>query len=232
LRRQIAYLQASAGRTTIGWGLERTLYELNPGLACHSGLIGDVYASAVGEVLLALDRRAGDDVESLIDRHIAAFVAVREPTLAGFVAALDGADDAIARLNAELALLAAMQWACGAPAVKGLSKWFAKRFRRHTERFHGAANRDAVRRAIDQVAGSGDLGKLAEQTQIARWAEADRKGFDAARKAHRRKAAAIDALLTPIAPTDPDAVRLGQSGAVAVAYGVLFAVTLGVLAAG
>ncbi len=232
LRRQIAYLQASVGRTTIGWGLERALYELNPGLPCHSALIGGGYASTVGDVLRTLDQRAEDGVESLIDRHIAAFVAVREPALARFVAALDAANDEIARLNAELALLAAMQWACGEPAVKGLSKWFAKRFRRHAERFRGAANRDAARRAIDHVAGSGDLGKLAERTQIVRWAEADRKGFDAARKAYRRKIEAIDALLAPIAPTDPDAVRLGQSGAVVVAYGVLVAVTLGVLAAG
>src|SRR6185312_3875766 len=111
--------------------------------------------------------------------------------------------------------------------VKGLGKWFAKHFRRHAERFRGAANRDAARRAIDRSAGSGDLGKLAEQAQIARWAEADRKGFDAARKARRRNAAAIDALLAPVAPTDPDAMRLGQSGAVAVAYGVLIAVALG-----
>jgi hypothetical protein len=232
LRRQIAYLQASAGRAAVGWGLERVLYELNPGLACHSALIGDGYASTVGDVLRALDQRADDDVESLIDRHVAAFVAVREPALARFVAALDAADGEIARLNAELALLAAMQWACGEPAVKGLGKWFAKHFRRHAERFRGAANRDAARRAIDRSAGSGDLGKLAEQAQIARWAEADRKGFDAARKARRRNAAAIDALLAPVAPTDPDAMRLGQSGAVAVAYGVLIAVALGALAAG
>lgn len=232
LGRQIAYLQASAGRTAIGWGLERSLYELNPGLSCHSGLIGDGYAPTVGDVLLALDQRAEDNVESLVDRHIAAFVAVREPALARFVAALDGASGELSRLNAELALLAAMQWACGAPKVKGLTRWFAKRFQRHAEHFRGAESRDAARRAIERNSGSGDLGKLAEEVQIADWAQKDHKGFEAARETHRRNAAAINALLAPVTAADPEAVRRGQTGAVAAAYGILAAVTLGLLAAG
>ncbi len=63
----------------IGFGIERCLYELNPGLSCQSPLVAKRAAVTVGQLLAALEELAGTargDVNP-VDRHVAAFIGSR-----------------------------------------------------------------------------------------------------------------------------------------------------------
>lgn len=68
------YLRSRA----LGFGLERTLYELNPTLCCQSPLVKSLHISTVSDLLKALDYLAPALAkQSLVDRHIAAFAAAK-----------------------------------------------------------------------------------------------------------------------------------------------------------
>ena len=62
---------------TIGFGIERCLYELVPTLPCQSPLIEKYQANNLKELLVALDQEAAILIKNppLMDRHIVAFVA-------------------------------------------------------------------------------------------------------------------------------------------------------------
>src|SRR6185312_11417443 len=79
-----------------GFGLPRLLYELNSGLHCLAPAIEREHVLEAGDLLPALERAAaaGRLGETLMDRHLAAFIAVRCKSL--------GADwlDEIASANA------------------------------------------------------------------------------------------------------------------------------------
>lgn len=64
---------------SLGFGLERALYDLNANMPCQSQLLVNYNILTLGELLRTLDvlaKRMGPDT-SLIDRHIAAFIASR-----------------------------------------------------------------------------------------------------------------------------------------------------------
>jgi hypothetical protein len=75
LQRVRSYMRINAP----GFGIERCIYELHPGLACQSRLVKRYHATTLRELLLALDalaqQKAGE--EEFMDRHIAGFIAAK-----------------------------------------------------------------------------------------------------------------------------------------------------------
>ena len=59
-----------------GYGIERCLYELNPTLQCLSPRVLKYFVTSVPELLAAMDAETASD-DPPIDRHIAAYLAVR-----------------------------------------------------------------------------------------------------------------------------------------------------------
>jgi hypothetical protein len=75
LQRVKPYIESRA----LGFGVERALYELNPSMCCQSPLLKPYHVTSVVEALSTLDilaKSAAQDT-SLIDRHIAAFLAAK-----------------------------------------------------------------------------------------------------------------------------------------------------------
>lgn len=113
----------------IGFGIERCLYDLNPGLPCLSPIFKNRPVFTLAELMVALDAAARDKAanDELGDAHIAAFVASR----------LDLAREiklselqAIPKLTTNttlimLKLLAQGQRKSGEHSLKGLSHWLA-----------------------------------------------------------------------------------------------------------
>jgi hypothetical protein len=64
---------------SLGFGIERALYELNPSLSCQSPLVKSYHVTTVPELLSTLDvlakSRSGDT--TMIDRHIAGFIGAK-----------------------------------------------------------------------------------------------------------------------------------------------------------
>ncbi len=65
-------------KTSLGFGMERCLYDLNPSLPCQSQLVQSFYASNLRDLLEALEKFSGDkNATDPVDRHIAAFISSR-----------------------------------------------------------------------------------------------------------------------------------------------------------
>ena len=99
-------------RPRIGNGVERALYEANPGWPCQSPLVQNYYVYEIKDLLPALERATeqGANVDELVDRHIVAFCAARINSLSqNILRSLDRQDDVSEYRLGVLQLLAQMQ---------------------------------------------------------------------------------------------------------------------------
>lgn len=108
-----------------GHGVERCLYQRNPGLACQSPLIKESYVLSIEDLLPSLDaaEKTVDTKTAPIDRHIAAFIASRvTSSIDSMLNDLADPDDALKAVGT-LKLLAHLQGRHGPDSLLGLSKW-------------------------------------------------------------------------------------------------------------
>lgn len=85
LVRTLTQIRDILRRTAIGEGYERALYELNVSMPCLSTVFDKEYVIEAAQVLPALERVAGrkKDLNSFIDRHLAAFLLTRHSAIKG-----------------------------------------------------------------------------------------------------------------------------------------------------
>ena len=62
---------------SIGFGLERCLYEMNPALPCQSNLLFGEYIASLPDLIYNLEEHAAKRTLVFVDRHIAAFITSR-----------------------------------------------------------------------------------------------------------------------------------------------------------
>ncbi len=166
-----------------GYGIERCLYELNPGLPCQSPLVTGDHVVAIEDLLPCLDRKAtrGETKARPMDRHIAAFIAVRfdedtEPHLRALAAAEEGMS-----LIGMLSLLAFLQWRLRPGALYGLSSWVGGLLGPAIKLYHSRTVRDEVERAIPRLVRQGSLPEIFDLIHDAGALTRDAMGHAAAR---------------------------------------------------
>ncbi|TVR81989.1 MAG: hypothetical protein EA405_07505 [Rhodospirillales bacterium] len=200
--RQIPRLHFLIGKQTIGYGLERCLYETNPGIPCQSPLVRGSYVLTLERLLIALDRAAGTagEADLPMDRHIAAFIASRsEGGTEALLAAIGDASRAKVVLGT-LGLLAQGQRACGGLAVPRLSAWMARLLPPVIDEFHHRRTRREVEKRIKAVAPNGLLTELSDIVNDQDRRMSDMSGFMAA-------SAAFEAASTRIRTLESDDPR-------------------------
>ncbi|MBK1698570.1 hypothetical protein [Rhodovibrio salinarum] len=145
-----------------GYGMERVLYEYNPGWPCQSPLLAESYVCEVGELLPALERRAEQDVPdaSPVDRHVAAFCGANmKPAPDRLIQGL-GDPSAANRAQAVVALLADLQRRYGPDQLPALCEWVARQLSPLTDSLHNRQVREKVKRRIERAVKSGSLAEL------------------------------------------------------------------------
>jgi eukaryotic-like serine/threonine-protein kinase len=157
-------LAPSITRDDVGFGIERALYMLSPGAPCRSPLFERDYVAELNQLVPALERlaqtRAGA-LDTLVDRHVAAFVASRaKAPIAPELRALRDAKDHFAfALPAARVLAIAQQEGMSGPAP-ALCGMVATTLEPALERFHNRRTRDAIRTRIKEIAATGSLRAL------------------------------------------------------------------------
>lgn len=139
-----------------GLGVERCLYELNPGQHCLSPLIEHDYVVSADEILPALERNAPRD-GSPFDRHIAAFIA---DSLEGDLSkSLDLASyrDPIRAASGLIVLYASLQRKFGPGSLPGLTRWLANCAQPIVASIHHRAFRKRVEAELPAVIKAGSL---------------------------------------------------------------------------
>ena len=168
--------------TEIGYGIERCLYELNPGLPCLSPHLVHDYVTHIRDLLPALDETANRVSEKTlpIDRHIAAFIAARsEQDVGSYLSAL-GQSDPKASTIGMLSLVALLQWRMESGALFGLTPWVGGQLGPAISSYHSRSTRRQLEREIPRVIRQGDLPELYNLIDNKEKRQADTAGFGAA----------------------------------------------------
>jgi hypothetical protein len=145
-----------------GFGLERLLYELNPGLHCLSPAIEADHVVEPGQLVAAIDRAcaAGRIADHPIDRHIAAFIAARcRPVIQ------ERHDDLAStapqqRGLATLHVLARLQSLYGPPAPATLAELVRRGLPILVDRYRSQSRRARLRAAIAHLGGNTNFSRM------------------------------------------------------------------------
>lgn len=157
LQRARPYLKSKA----LGFGLERTLYELNLSLCCQSPLVKQYHVMTSMEMLKTLDALASKlgPETNLVDRHIAAFIACKID-MGKEIRNNDLSTVPILADNQELLmlkLLAKAQQKHTRLQLVGLCTWSAMRIEKLIDQIHNRIIRKRLKLQLKKYAQTGNL---------------------------------------------------------------------------
>ena len=147
-----------------GYGLERILYALNAEVACMSAQFKNYMVLTPGHLLLALNDMAKKGLinERILDRHMVAFISVREPKMIdphlGHVISTERGNQLIGIIRT----LAAIQKRFGVGDVVALTDYLIGLIAPACERLSDRDTRTELIKKIEKLKGKGDLGALLE----------------------------------------------------------------------
>jgi hypothetical protein len=170
-------------KSGMGGGIERVVYEANPGLPCLSPMLRNQYVISPKALLAALERVAGSGNKSRepIDRHIAAFMIAREKRGESAFAALAAPEGSVARGLALLSLLAEIQYRHGPENLPHLASWIAPVAEPALRRYLSKALRENLQKQAKEAINIGNLSRLLQIIDDPKRIARDRQDFVAAR---------------------------------------------------
>lgn len=210
-------LQHFLNRRGLGFGLERCLYELTPGLRCQSSLILPKYCADISELLPALEAAAGE-LEKLvepIDSHIAAFVASRFPgKVDSFLVSLASSAGSAERALGILGMLASLQDRHGPARLTRLAGWVWKLLPPVIGSYHNQALRRRLEEEGEKIAGQGSLVAIYNLVGNPSQRRADQRAYAIARSQFTRSLAETARLDRKLKGLPLTSLVLGQMFAV------------------
>ena len=170
-------------KTSFGNGIERITYEANQGLPCLSPSIRNQYVTTSKMLLPALEfvAASGARPKEPIDRHIAAFLIVRDRRGEAQLSTLSSPEGSLRRGLALLTILSELQSRNGPESLPHLAAWLAPIAESAIRRFISKTLREAVQKQIKEAVTSGDLVKLLRLVDDSRRIDNDKRDFAAAR---------------------------------------------------
>lgn len=219
-------------KTGPGFGIERCVYEMNKGIACQSPRFKDVNAVQVRELMEALDVGARKG-EQQIDRHVAAFLGARysgtiDSELSEFVRARSGED----ALAGQLKIFAAVQLKHGPPELPNLATLFLSHLDILLSPYQNVALRQRLRRDAERTALTGRLPELLGIIRNRKLLNADKKGFDLARRHYRSLVQQVHAQEVSRERLAPRSLVVGRKAAAYVSSGIAATVVVMIVLAG
>lgn len=149
-------------QTSVGFGLERCIYLLNPETRCLSEKLKNFYVRGPEDLLMAVERisRMPKRPQFIFDRHIIAFLSVKDrKSIDLFFGDLNAAEH-YKKILGELRTLATIQKRSKLPPCPGTADWLADNLDLVLERLHDRDLRKVVASKVNKVKESGDLGKI------------------------------------------------------------------------
>lgn len=141
------------------YGIERILYMLDNEAVCMSPLLKNYVVLGPGSLLLALEdlARRGNKPENVLDRHMMAFISVREPKMIDpFLGHVISRDKGF-QLVGITRVLAAIQRRFNVGPVPGVGEWLISQIAPAIERFRDRDLRAELTRRLDKLGDPGDL---------------------------------------------------------------------------
>lgn len=179
-----AYLRQG---NNLGYGIERCLYYLAPESQCMSDRLKDYMVRAPEDLMGALEDMAAkpDRPELFIDRHIAAFLSVKDRRMIDAYWSELNAPEYFRRIRANVMVLATIQKRSKMEMFPGLTRWVAEMLDPVYERYHDRDLRKQVKDKIEKLKDSGDLTKIAFILDAGTVAQQDFEAFRYAMKEYQ-----------------------------------------------
>ncbi|MFY9287667.1 MAG: serine/threonine protein kinase [Alphaproteobacteria bacterium] len=183
LAQQFERMRGVIEKAGFGFGIERVLYELNQSLPCLSPIVRSHYVNSPKSLLSALERVAvsGNRPPEPIDRHIAAFLVVRDRRSENLFEPMSLTDGSPRKGLALLKLYGEMQQRYGPDSLPNLAQWLLPMVEASIQRFLGKGLKEKLQIQVREVAQRGDLIALLRLVDDNRRVEQDRQEFTAAR---------------------------------------------------
>ncbi|MEK9706520.1 MAG: hypothetical protein VW618_01735 [Alphaproteobacteria bacterium] len=177
--RQFAQIKMWLSSDDPGMGIERCLYELNPGIPCQSEIVLEQGVFEIADLLPALDLAANDsDPKSKpIDRHITAFIASRfNEDIAPHLRAISSRREDTSLIGM-LSLYAFLQWKLRTEPVFGLASWIGGLLGPAINGYHNRATRREMEKEIPRLVRRGSLPDLFDLIDNAEKRREDQEGY-------------------------------------------------------
>jgi hypothetical protein len=215
-----AYYKGDRGQK----GLERVLYDLNPGFACQSPHVRDYCARTVKDLMIALDRAVVERKVkgNLFDRHVEGFIAARCGGSESRIELLARArGDALDEIIAQVRVLESLQSTRYNGLLRGLTKWMAEVIREPLQRLKNKKRRDSAVMRLDALSDSGSFVEMARGLDLAALKERDQKEYRNALISYLQNEASASTLRENVQPGHPKASEMGRKAVVVIAYTIL-----------
>lgn len=167
-----------------GYGMERVLYTLSKEAACMSPLLKNYFVLGAASLLMALESisEQPNRPDNVLDRHMIAFISVREPKMIdphlGHVISHDRAYQLIGILRT----LAAIQKRFSIAAVPGVGNWLIEMIGPALNRFNDRELRQEVAKRLNKLVDSGNLPAILDLVDDMKLVQDDANRFAQARQ--------------------------------------------------
>lgn len=175
-------------RIISGYGIERVLYHLNPGLPCASTTIAHEYPQELDDLLYALERAADNPNRPAepLDRHIMAFILSRHGGISErSILGLSPAGKPVERVLAILDILFEVQRKSRAFPLPKLCAWAATLMEPAIERYRSGTLRERVRNELSRQAEAGAFKNLYVIVQNGNLVQRDGAAFELAKREYQ-----------------------------------------------
>jgi hypothetical protein len=171
---------------SIGYGVERCLYTLCPEAPCISETLKGYYVRSPEDFVYVLEdiSTKPNRPHLFIDRHVAAFLSVKDrKVIDPFLVELN-APDFYRRVMGNLMVVATIQKRSRLDDLPGLGAWAMDILKPIYERYHDRELREKIREKITKLAATGDLNRMAAVLDDQMVRQQDMLGFKAAMREH------------------------------------------------
>lgn len=150
-------------QTQMGYGIERGLYFLCPEGQCLSEKLRNYYVLTPEDLMFAFEDMAErpNRPELFIDRHIAAFLSVKDRRMIDpFIQELNAAEP-FKKILGNIKTLATIQKRSNMEMFPGITRWIAAILDPVYARLHDREMRDKLRKKMDKLKEVGDITRIA-----------------------------------------------------------------------
>lgn len=198
---------------TAGYGIERCLYELNAHLPCLSPIVERFYVTNMAEMIWALNDYARNPglAPKLIDRHLAAFCAVRCKQMSDqWLRPLGDNEQSSSYKIGVLKIVALIQQVSKIETAPDLTKLLAEMLAPVVDNFHNLKQRKKMHSDLEAAGKTGKSSELLALFNDIQVLDRDEKAYQAAQGNYQRTATQISLLHVDASNAHHHAKEMGE----------------------
>jgi eukaryotic-like serine/threonine-protein kinase len=179
---------------TAGYGMERCLYELNAHLPCQSPIVDRFYVTNMAELIWALNDYARNPglAPRLIDRHLAAFCAVRCKQMSDqWLRPLADNEQSSSYRIGVLKIVALVQQVSKIESAPDLTKLLAEMLAPVVDSFHNLKHRKKMHQDLEAAGKTGQSSEILALFNDIQVLDRDEKAYQAAQASYQKTATQI-----------------------------------------